>query len=111
MRLRLLSSLILLLAVTPAGLRAQQGSSVQPGVYIVPFSHLDLFWLGTQEECLSRGNRVITKAIQLAEKYPDFRFLLEDDDFVANFVDSNRGTAGTRGFQAAGEGRPHRDRA
>ncbi|MCX6634200.1 MAG: hypothetical protein NT090_03810, partial [Acidobacteria bacterium] len=61
-------------------------------VYIVPFSHLDLFWGGTREECLSRGNRIITKAIQLAERHPEFRFLLEDNVFVANFVDSNRGT-------------------
>ena len=89
---RLGIALILLLVVSSSGLKAQPGSAVPPTVYIVPFSHLDLFWLGTQEECLSRGNRVITKAIQLAEKYPEFRFLLEDDDFVANFVDSNRGT-------------------
>jgi len=61
-------------------------------VYIVPFSHLDLYWAGTQEECLSRGNRIITKAIGLAERYPDFRFLLEDDDFVADFVDAHRGS-------------------
>jgi alpha-mannosidase len=92
MRSRLQSFLILLLAVSLAGLRAQQVSSAQPVVYIVPFSHLDLFWLGTQEECLSRGNRVISKAIQLAEHYPEFRFLLEDEDFVANFVDSSRGS-------------------
>jgi alpha-mannosidase len=82
---------MLLVALWPAGLTAQLAGSGKSAVYIVPFSHLDLFWLGTQEECLSRGNRVITKAIQLAEKYPDFRFLLEDDDFVANFVDSSRG--------------------
>jgi alpha-mannosidase len=61
-------------------------------VYIVPFSHLDLYWAGTQEECLSRGNRIITKAIGLAERYPEFRFLLEDDDFVADFVDVNHGS-------------------
>jgi len=23
--------------------------------YLVPFSHLDLYWLGEREECLSRG--------------------------------------------------------
>jgi len=92
MRSRVLVFLILLLSPWPAQLTAQQAVSGST-VYIVPFSHLDLFWLGTQEECLSRGNRVITRAIQLAEKYPDFRFLLEDDDFVANFVDSSRGSA------------------
>jgi alpha-mannosidase len=90
---------MLLVALWPAGLTAQQARSGKSAVYIVPFSHLDLFWLGTQEECLSRGNRVITKAIQLAERYPDFRFLLEDDDFVANFVDSSRGSAELESFK------------
>jgi hypothetical protein len=32
-------------------------------VYVIPFSHLDLFWAGTREECLSRGNFIITKAV------------------------------------------------
>ena len=99
MRTRVLGVLILLLAPWPAQLAAQQAVPGPSTVYIVPFSHLDLFWLGTQEECLSRGNRVITKAIQLAEKYPDFRFLLEDDDFVANFVDSSRGSPELESFQ------------
>src|SRR5271157_2965733 len=61
-------------------------------VYIVPFSHLDLYWGGTQEECLSRGIRIITRAIQLAEKYPNFRFLLEDNVFTANFADAMKGS-------------------
>jgi len=58
-------------------------------VYLVPFSHLDFFWAGTREECLARGNRIIARAIQLAKQFPDFRFLVEDDDFVANFVESH----------------------
>src|ERR1700733_6497688 len=84
--------LVLLFALYPNFLRAQQTAPPQTEVYIVPFSHLDLYWAGTQEECLSRGNRIITKAIGLAERYADFRFLLEDDDFVADFVDARRGT-------------------
>jgi hypothetical protein len=36
-------------------------------VDVVPFSHLDLFWAGTREEDLSRGNRIIAKAIQIAK--------------------------------------------
>jgi alpha-mannosidase len=75
--------LLWLAALVPAG-----GADV----YIVPFSHLDLYWGGTQEECLSRGNRIITRAVQLAQKYPEFRFLLEDEVFVANFADTCRGT-------------------
>ena len=58
-------------------------------VYLVPFSHLDFFWAGTREECLARGNRIIARAIQLAKQFPDFRFLIEDDDFVANFAESH----------------------
>jgi alpha-mannosidase len=49
-------------------------------------------WAGTREECLSRGCRIITKAIQIAEAHPEFRFLLEDNVFVANYVDSHRGS-------------------
>jgi alpha-mannosidase len=51
-----------------------------------------LFWGGTREEGLSRGNRIIAKAIEVAEKYPQARYLLEDEVFVANFVESHRGT-------------------
>ncbi len=36
---------------------------------------------------------------QLAERYPDFRFLLEDDDFVADFVDGHRGTPELEAFK------------
>jgi len=61
-------------------------------IYFVPFSHLDFFWGGTREECVSRGNRIIAKAIQLAKESPQFRFLLEDNVFVANFMDSHRGS-------------------
>lgn len=61
-------------------------------VYVVSFSHLDLMWGGTREECLSRGNRIINKAIQIARLYPQFRFLLEDEVFVASYVDSHRGS-------------------
>jgi alpha-mannosidase len=74
--------------LAPAALAAATNSDV----YVVPFSHLDLFWAGTREECLSRGNRIISKAIQIAEKQPEFRFLIEDEVFVANYVDSHHGS-------------------
>src|SRR5438105_1425164 len=76
------------LAAQPAG------SAVEPRqVYLVPFSHLDVFWGGTREECLARGNRIIAKAIQLANQNPEFRFLIEDDNFVANYMESHTGSA------------------
>ncbi len=89
-------SLILLLTVFAAGGRDHAATALAQGspdaeIHLVPFSHLDFFWGGTREECVSRGNRIIAKAIQLAKQSPQFRFLLEDDVFVANFVDSHRG--------------------
>jgi alpha-mannosidase len=70
---------------------AQQNTQPAGEVYIVPFSHLDLYWAGTQEECLSRGNRITARAMQLATEHPEFRFLIEDEVFVANFMDSHKG--------------------
>ena len=70
---------------------AQQSAQPAGDVYIVPFSHLDLFWGGTQEECLSRGSRIIARAMQLAKEHPEFRFLIEDDVYAANFMDSHKG--------------------
>lgn len=61
-------------------------------IYLVPFSHLDLFWGGTREECLARGNVIIAKAIRQAKQSPQFRFLLEDNDFIANYLESHRGS-------------------
>ncbi len=93
-RLCFLCAISIGLGLSPA-LAAWQ-NTVAPGdasdVYVVPFSHLDLFWAGSREECLSRGNRIITKAIRLASRHPEFRFLIEDDVFVANYVDTHRGS-------------------
>lgn len=61
-------------------------------VSFIPFSHLDLFWGGTREECLARGCNLIAKAIRLAKQSPEFRFLLEDEVFVANYLDAHRGS-------------------
>jgi Glycosyl hydrolases family 38 N-terminal domain len=74
------------LFVSPQLVRA-----AQPDVYVVPFSHLDLYWAGTQEECLSRGNRIITKALRMALQYPEFRFLIEDEVWLANYAETHRG--------------------
>jgi hypothetical protein len=66
---------------------ADAKESQRADIYFVPFSHLDFYWGGTREECVSRGNRIIAKAIQLAKESPQFRFLLEDNVFVANGTD------------------------
>jgi alpha-mannosidase len=70
--------------VTPAS-----RESPDPAFYLIPFSHLDLFWGGTREEDLARGCQIIAKAIRLANESPKFRFLLEDEVFIANFVESH----------------------
>ncbi len=85
---------LLLFTIFPlcaAAIFPQPGAQPANDVYIVPFSHLDLFWAGTQEECLSRGSRIIARAMQLAKEHPEFRFLIEDDVFVASFMDSHKG--------------------
>lgn len=97
--MRFLGSLISLSVLLPAALPAQGNTPANHEIYVVPFSHLDLYWGGTQEECLSRGNRIISRAVQLAEQHPDFRFLLENEVNVANFLDSSRGTPEAESFQ------------
>ncbi len=87
-----LSGLVLLLACWPAQSSGQQPKTDNPQVYVVPFSHLDLSWACTQEECLSRGNFIISKAIQLAEQNPQYRYVIESEVFVSNFVESHQGT-------------------
>ena len=55
-------------------------------VYVIPFSHLDLFWAGTREECLSRGNYIIRQALDLLEKHDNFRFLIETVNFIDHYL-------------------------
>ncbi|MCL2661569.1 MAG: hypothetical protein FWD64_13765, partial [Acidobacteriaceae bacterium] len=78
--------LILLLALACVTLPSFTQTATPPAgnVYVIPFSHLDLYWGCTREECLSRGNRIIGRAMQLLQAHPEFRFMMEDDVFVAN---------------------------
>jgi alpha-mannosidase len=98
MRLRCLpatlgvGALILLWCAALSG-QGRASDPPAPDVYFTPFSHLDFYWGGTREECLARGNDIIAKAIRLAKQSPDFRFMLEDENFVANYVDSHKGSA------------------
>ncbi len=56
-------------------------------IHVIPFSHLDLFWGGTREECLSRGGRIIHTALNLLEKYPEYRFMIESFNFIETYLD------------------------
>jgi len=82
-----------ILALWPVALGLPAPGASVPEVYVVPFSHLDFFWGGTREECLARGNQIIAKAIQLADQHPEFRFLVEDNNFVANYVETHAGSS------------------
>ncbi len=84
--------LIFSAALQLQGQQSAQAPSNKPEVYVVPFSHLDLFWAGTREETVARGNRIIARAIGICKTHPQFRFLLESDNFVENFVDSHKGS-------------------
>jgi hypothetical protein len=92
-----------------ACLEGQQRAGASPKLeaYVVPFSHLDLFWAGAREERLARGNRIIAKALQIAKQHPEFHFLLESDNFVANYVESHLRT-GDGGIETTGQGGPVR---
>src|SRR3974390_2750505 len=85
----LLTFLVALSAACGQDTTSVSAASEAPVFYLIPFSHLDLFWGGTREDNLARGCQIISKAIQLANQSPKFRFLLEDEVFVANFVESH----------------------
>jgi len=92
MNQRLLIALFVLAVLAwPPSAQAQASGSRGPEVYFTPFSHLDFFWGGTREECLARGNGIIAQAIKLAKESAEFRFLLEDNVFVANYVETHKG--------------------
>ncbi len=55
-------------------------------LHIVPFSHLDLHGLGQREESLSRGGYILSKVLDLMERHPEFRFLLEHAVFVEDYL-------------------------
>jgi hypothetical protein len=95
-----LASAQLLAVVGCAGaLCAADSGTARRDIYVVPLSHLDFFWGGTREECLARGNRIIAKTAIIATQHPEFRFLIEDEDFVANYVESHSGTQDLENFK------------
>ena len=90
------TSLVVLLAVLVPVTSAQQQNSGSPQVYVVPFSHLDLYWACTQEECLDRGNFIIGKATQLAMQSRQYRYLLETNVFVSDFASRSSSSSRAR---------------
>lgn len=62
-------------------------------IHVLPFSHLDLFWLGNRHECFSRGARIIREAIRLCRRDRSFRFLIEDAVFLDHYLKTHPGDA------------------
>lgn len=85
-------SALLVLSTPVGGGAAPVPPDSRQEVYFTPFSHLDFFWGGTREECLTRGNRIIAKAVTLAKQSSEFRFLLEDNVFVDNYQETHKGS-------------------
>tara|TARA_Y100001933_G_C19014437_1_gene570726 strand:+ start:12061 stop:14613 length:2553 start_codon:yes stop_codon:yes gene_type:complete len=57
-------------------------------IFVIPFSHLDLFWAGTRSECLTRGVTIIKTALDMLEKYPAYRFMIEATNFLELFLEA-----------------------
>lgn len=57
-------------------------------VYIIPGSHLDLFWMGTSNECLKKGSEILKEAINLCNNNSDYRFLVDSAVFIEYLVDN-----------------------
>jgi hypothetical protein len=60
----------------------------QQTIFLTPFSHLDLFWAGTRAECLTRGVTIIKTALDLLDKYPEYRFMIEATNFLELFLEA-----------------------
>jgi len=78
--------LIIVLIFNP--LTAKGEITVKEEVYVIPGSHLDLFWMGTSDECLHRGAEILKEAIEVCKNNPDFRFLVDSVVFVEYLVNN-----------------------
>lgn len=56
-------------------------------VYIAHSTHLDLYWIGTQPECLELGAGIIDNAVQLAADNSSFTFLIDTVRFMEYYLD------------------------
>lgn len=74
-------------ATQPAGDRARRSASEgrQRSGFIAPMSHLDLTFMGTMEETLSRGCKIFSRALELLDRHEEFCFFLEYVIFLEAF--------------------------
>jgi hypothetical protein len=57
-------------------------------VFVIPFSHWDTDWHDTFPHYAQRSDQNIMAAIQMARRYPRFRYTLEQVLFVQHFWDN-----------------------
>ena len=55
-------------------------------IKIAHTSHLDLYWLGAQADCLERGGKIILDALNFCLKDPEFHFTIESVRFLEYFL-------------------------
>ena len=69
-------------AATPPAPQTSQPKQV----YVVPFSHLDLWYLGTPPDAYARFERILSGALDLADQDPGFRFTIENGHFLQQYL-------------------------
>ncbi len=55
-------------------------------VYFTLGTHLDLFWMGTSDECLQKGDEIIQRALNLCKEYEEYCFYIETTIFAEHFL-------------------------
>lgn len=55
-------------------------------VFVMHSSHLDLYWIGAQADCLEKGAAIIDEALTRAQREPGFHFLLETARFLEYYA-------------------------
>lgn len=56
-------------------------------IYVMHSSHLDLYWIGAQEDCLAKGAFIIDNALSKAQEDPQFHFLIETSRFLEYYIE------------------------
>lgn len=57
--------------------------------YIVTHTHSDLCWPDTPEVCMNANVAAIAKSVEIAEKFPNYRFTMEHGLFLREYLNRN----------------------
>jgi len=77
--------ILMILVISPL---IEGDANMKEEVYIIPGSHLDLFWMGTSDECLQKGAEILKDAIDICENNSNFSFLVDSVVFVEYLIDN-----------------------